>query len=108
MTPEEVVLFLEYLRVDNAYLFPQPCRDDPSRWKAVSQFLFTWGVVTGDMGDRVSVRDRWCYHTAADALIALSEWDGTGEPHGWHRHPNSGRRRVVDEVTGEVVEIVRD
>lgn len=43
--------------------------------------------------------NRWCYPTLADARRALLEWDGTGEPDGWHRHPYSGRRR--DLATGD-------
>lgn len=36
--------------------------------------------------------DRWCYHSYVDAKRALDEWDGKGEPKGWHRHPATGRR----------------
>lgn len=42
--------------------------------------------------DQTGYNDRWCYHNYTDAVKALNNWDGMGEPEGWHRHPNSGRR----------------
>lgn len=48
--------------------------------------------------------DRWCYHTLADALQALYAWDGEGEPTGWHRHPDSGRRRTNGDPATEYVQ----
>lgn len=37
--------------------------------------------------------DRWCYEPGK-ACKALDQWDGTGEPSSWHRHPTTGRRRT--------------
>ena len=51
--------------------------------------------------------DRWCYETFPKALAALREWesrDGQGEPTGWHRHPNTGRRRPNGDASKEYVE----
>lgn len=48
--------------------------------------------------------DRWCYHTYAQAKAALMAWDGEGEPTGWHRHPDSGRRRPDGDPTREYVQ----
>jgi hypothetical protein len=47
--------------------------------------------------------DRWCYKDYDAARAALDAWDGQDgtEPSGWHRHPNSGRRR--DENGHETV-----
>ena len=48
--------------------------------------------------------DRWCYANATDALIGLAEWisrDGEGEPEGWLRHPESGRRRPDGDAAKE-------
>jgi hypothetical protein len=42
--------------------------------------------------------DKYCFATLALAKTALDQWDGTGDPIGWHRHLNSGRRR--DLATG--------
>lgn len=60
---------------------------------AITPFLFTWAIIA-DVTE-TGYEDRWCYHELVDAIQAFSEWDGVGEPKGWHRHPNSGRR--VDE-----------
>jgi len=32
------------------------------------------------------------------------QWDGEGEPDGWHRHPHSGRRRSNGDAALEVIE----
>ena len=38
-----------------------------------------------------------------DAVAALKEWDGVGEPKGWMRHPASGRRRPGGDPEQEYV-----
>lgn len=87
--------FLTWL-MGEGYLEPKPIGN--GRWAAARQMMFTAAVMTGRMRDYTSVEDRWCYMDMAKALKALAEWDGSGEPKGWHRHPMSGRR--VSE-TGE-------
>jgi hypothetical protein len=57
------------------------------------KFLFTIGIIYGLTPE--SYENRWCYANEAAAKKALDEWDGTGEPVGWHRHPDTGRR--IDE-----------
>lgn len=37
------------------------------------------------------------------AVAALIEWDGTGEPEGWIRHPMTGRRRPGGDASKEYV-----
>ena len=49
--------------------------------------------------DEFGYRERYCFETKELALVALRTWDGTGDPAGWHRHPESGRRRNLR--TGE-------
>jgi hypothetical protein len=60
----------------------------------LARFVFTSAILYGL--DYLGHRDRWCYETMADARRALDEWDGTGEPEGWHRHPETGRRVARD------------
>ncbi len=57
------------------------------------RMMYTWALVVGDINAGGAYDDRWCYHDRDVALAALADWDGTGEPDGWHRHPTSGRRR---------------
>lgn len=58
------------------------------------QFLFTYAIVTIIPSDiDIGYEDRWCYHSYDKAKKALEDWNGEGEPCGWHRHPPSGRRR---------------
>lgn len=63
----------------------------------VHPLMFHWTLVV-DI-DPIGYRDRYCYATKEGAIRALQEWDGTGDPEGWHRHVNSGRRRNPE--TGE-------
>ena len=62
----------------------------------VHQLLFHWTLHV-DL-DLIGYAERYCYSTKEGAIKALTEWDGKGDPQGWHRHPESGRRR--DLVTG--------
>lgn len=57
----------------------------------VAPFLFTWAILA-DV-DQTGYAERWCFHTLQDATGALADWDGTGDPEGWHKHIPSGRRR---------------
>jgi hypothetical protein len=49
--------------------------------------------------------DTWIYDVEqADAgWRAALGWDGEGEPDGWHRHPQSGRRRPDGDPAKEFV-----
>lgn len=46
----------------------------------------------------VGYEDSFCYETLGGVLRAFTEWNGDGEPTGWHRNPKTGRRR--DPATG--------
>jgi hypothetical protein len=62
----------------------------------VAKLLFHWTLHI-DI-DPFGYADRYCYTDSIDAIAALDQWDGKGDPVGWHRHPRSGRRR--DPATG--------
>jgi hypothetical protein len=89
--PNDVV-FLQWLIDACGYHHPKPLLARPGRYACIVKFAFTYGIVTGRIGDRMGYADRWCYSTMDKAKAALDAWDGAGEPIGWHRHPNSGRR----------------
>ena len=67
---------------------------ESGRQAGVVPFLFTWAIVADFNSEGYG--QRWCYETLQDALGALDDWDGEGEPQGWHRHLPSGRRRDHD------------
>lgn len=49
--------------------------------------------------------DVWCYqapHSDEAWRMALG-WDGQGEPEGWYRHPQTGRRRPGGDPAQEQV-----
>lgn len=70
-------------------------RDVDHRDILVMPLLFTSAIITVPHTHSLDYEGRWWYHTAADAIQAAEQWPGlTGtEPTGWHRHPDSGRRR---------------
>jgi hypothetical protein len=89
--------FIERLG-DGSYSYVKHFPDGECAW--IGRFMFTCAILYGLTP--TGHRDRWCYHTAADARRALDAWDGQGEPEGWHRHPASGRR--VDEHGQEYIQ----
>lgn len=66
---------------------------DGQRLVGLCEFIFTWAILAGL--DEFGYADRWCYETRESAEAALDKWAGNigTEPDGWHRHPDSGRRR---------------
>ena len=48
--------------------------------------------------------DIWCYQAEQTdaAWRAALGWDGEGEPEGWYRHPDTGRRRAGGDPANEV------
>jgi len=67
-----------------------------TRYAAIMPLLFTHAIIVGRIGDATGYEDRWCFKDYETASKAMDQWDGTGEPEGWHRHPNTGRRRRPD------------
>lgn len=67
----------------------------------ITQLLFTYAILS-DI-EVWGYGDRWCFSSYAKAKAALDAWDGQGEPTGWHRHPDSGRRREGGDPAKEEV-----
>lgn len=74
---------------ENGYLFRQ--KSDNGREVGIMPFIWTWAIIA-DIHE-TGYEERWCYHTLEATIAAFEAWDGVGEPEGWHRHPNTGRRR---------------
>jgi hypothetical protein len=92
--------YMEDLCRRNGYL---DYRKYPNSMDAcIAPFIFTHAIIA-DL-DTCGYGDRWCYHSYAAAKAALDAWDGEGEPQGWHRHPDTGRRRPGGDATQEYVE----
>lgn len=62
----------------------------------VHQLLFHWTLHVGI--HEFGYEERYCFDTFPRAVVGLESWSGEGDPEGWHRHPESGRRR--DLATG--------
>src|SRR3954462_4255360 len=95
----KIAAFIVWLERENGYTNVKLLPD--GRWAGLLRFLYTHAIIVGQIGDQCGYDDRWCFASEAKALAALNEWDGTGEPNGWHRHPGSGRRRPEGSVSEE-------
>jgi hypothetical protein len=49
-----------------------------------------------DLSEWNFATDFYCYHDRAASIIALTTWDGEGDPTGWVRHMGTGRRREYE------------
>lgn len=55
----------------------------------IYRFIFTTGLVVGI--DEVGYESRYCYKHHNDAVKALNDWDGIGDPSGnWIKHKGAG------------------
>ncbi|WP_269581956.1 hypothetical protein [Roseibium sp. Sym1] len=91
----------EYLAYLSSIEYSNVREIDEDRWAGTVNFMFTQAIVVGSFTNPLGYDDRWCYEPGR-AAAALEEWAArgyVGEPTGWHRHPDSGRR--VDLKTGE-------
>lgn len=81
----------DFLVGECGYLYPRRIPND--HYACVSPFLFTYGIITGPIGDMAGYEERWCYHSLEEAVSALEEtdWDAGGRPTGWIRHIPSHR-----------------
>ena len=71
---------------------------------AITRMIFTHAILA-DL-TKWGYGDRWCFSSLAKAVQALDDWNGEEgtEPQGWHRHPDTGRRRPDGDATREYVE----
>ena len=55
--------------------------------------------------DECGILNAWCYTYYHDAMIAMFEWDKSGdkEPSGWIRNPFDGRRRPDGDPAKEYI-----
>lgn len=83
--------------------YPVVERKGDAGWCALERFAYTFAILAGC--DRGGYRDRWCYESRAQALRAFQSWSGAKgtEPDGWHRHPDTGRRRPEGDREREYV-----
>jgi len=102
-TPEELA-WLANMAGKNGYIAPAPMGN--GRYCCIVPFAFTFGIISGRMFDDWGYADRWCFADLGKALTALFDWAGKdfeGEPQGWHRHPDSGRRRPDGDPNQEYI-----
>lgn len=70
---------------------------------ALAPLMFTTAIVSEC--HLTGYEQRWCYTSYGEAEQALAAWSGAdgSEPEGWHRHPQSGRRRPNGDASLEYV-----
>jgi hypothetical protein len=83
--------FLARLEAENGYSNGKLIRGG-TQYATIAPKMYTHAIITGRVGDMFGYGDCWCYPSRAAACRALADWDGEGEPEGWIRHPDTGRR----------------
>jgi hypothetical protein len=84
---------------ENDYLIR---RFDDHRYVAIAPFIYTVGIIRGDLTDKAGYSDRWCYKNVQEALVHATIWTpDQAEPMGWHRSPTTGRRRPDGDESKE-------
>jgi hypothetical protein len=94
MTTEEEILWLAALQITNGYRRVKPLAHRRGHYAAIMPLVTHDALIVAEIGDSTGYYDRWCFSPRAKADVAFDEWEGEGEPKGWHRHPMSGRRRT--------------
>lgn len=100
---EDDLAFIQHLQ-STGYVDLVPMGD--GRWVGLLRLMYHWTMHIGQMGDRDTYDDRFCYATYEKAKEGLTEWaarDFMDEPEGWHRHPKTARRRVDGDPTTEYI-----
>jgi hypothetical protein len=100
MTADTTATFFAWLAHPLAGRCHEPRDIGDGLYAALKPFGFTCAIIVGAIGDRTGYADRWCYEHIRLALDALEAWveaGAQGEPQGWHRHPDSGRRVALAE-----------
>jgi hypothetical protein len=104
-TPEELAWLANMGRQEYGYIAPAPMGN--GRYCCIVPFAFTFGIISGRMFDDLGLcRPFGALPILGKALTALFDWAGKdfeGEPQGWHRHPDSGRRRPDGDPNQEYI-----
>ena len=103
-TDQQVVKIFKWLQESNGYSHCKILLT--GQIACIHKLLFTHAVLLLDKESWMDFYiDRWCYSNERDAVDALNAWDGinTKEPQGWHRHPNTGRRRPDGDASQEYI-----
>lgn len=59
---------------------------------AIMRFLFTYGLVIAI--DSMGYSGRYCYGSEVEAVYAITQWDGVGDPPGkWIKYKGNGGER---------------
>ena len=91
------------MNVDEGYVI---IRDYPNGIRAgvVPLITGTGRIVIGSLRNWSTGYDEaFCYDTVGEAVIALLQWNGVGEPDGWFRNPGTGRRRPDGDKAKEYI-----
>lgn len=78
-------------------------RDMGDEWGIVGIMPFIYTVAIVAEIHEYGYVHRWCYHSYEAAQEAYNNWNGEGEPEGWHRHTPSCRRRENGDKTKEYI-----
>lgn len=83
------------------YLSERALGDGRAIW-LMAMFGGNLRIGVGTLGS-CSFDNEWCFHDHDAAWRAAFGWNGHGDPEGWYRHPQSGRRRPGGDPEKEFV-----
>jgi len=88
---------IDFLPPETLATYPLIGQLPDGRYCGIHRLLYHWTMHV-DL-DEFGYADKYCFATQALAVAALINWNGEGDPDGWHRHLKTGRRRNLE--TGE-------
>jgi hypothetical protein len=99
-----MALSFEFIKlvVENGYMDPKEIANN--RVAVVAQLLYHGTMlIMSKVTFQQGWEEKYCYPSVEAARKALADWDGNGEPVGWHRHVPSNRRRHEADPLAEYV-----
>lgn len=69
--------------------------------------MFHWTMIRGNLDYQFGYDNRWCFANESVVRKEFEAWEALrfeGEPEGWHRHPDSGRRRPGGDASQEYID----
>ncbi len=69
-------------------------------WFEIAKMMFDYRIIETD---GTLVFNNWCYEDEQSATAALEKIEDGGEPEGWFRHIETGRRRPNGDPEKEYV-----
>lgn len=95
--------FENWLKSEEAGIMEYKLFPERGIYAGIRRLVYHYTMIVGEIGDKDGYLKRYCYQTEVGAIKAMNDWDGTGDPEGWHRAPETGRRRPDGDAKREYI-----